>query len=187
MTTNKELKIDEFGISNNQEITIRPCTLNDLDGVIEVNEKELPEDYPYFFYKSILDNYPESFLIAQNGSAKIVGYIMWRVEKSPSLDSLRYINKGHLVSIAVSNEYRKKGIAKQLLSNSMLAIKKYKIHDYVLEVRVSNYNAIKLYEQFNFQIENIKKNYYRDGENAYYMTLNAEKYYLDENSNPLIK
>jgi ribosomal-protein-alanine N-acetyltransferase len=176
MTTNKELNIDSFDVSNDQEITIRRCTLEDLDGVIEVNEKELPEDYPYFFYKSILDNYPESFLIAQNSSGKIVGYIMWRVEKAPSLDSLRYINKGHLVSIAVSNEYRQQGIAKQLLSNSMLAIKKYKIHDYVLEVRVTNYNAIRLYEQYKFQIANIKKNYYRDGENAYYMTLNAKKY-----------
>jgi len=176
MTTNKELNIDSFDVSKDQEITIRRCTLEDLDGVIEVNEKELPEDYPYFFYKSILDNYPESFLIAQNSSGKIVGYIMWRVEKSPSLDSLRYINKGHLVSIAVSNEYRQQGIAKQLLSNSMLAIKKYKIHDYVLEVRVTNYNAIRLYEQYKFQIANVKKNYYRDGENAYYMTLNAKKY-----------
>jgi ribosomal-protein-alanine N-acetyltransferase len=100
---------------------------------------------------------------------------MWRVEKTPSLDSLRYVNKGHLVSIAVSQDYRKRGIAKGLLSNSMRALKKYKIHEYVLEVRVTNYTAIKLYEQFNFQIVNLKKNYYRDGENAYYMTLKAKK------------
>ena len=49
MTTNKELKIDTFGVSNDQEITIRRCILDDLDGLIEVNEKELPEAYPYFF------------------------------------------------------------------------------------------------------------------------------------------
>ncbi|MHA2392976.1 MAG: GNAT family N-acetyltransferase [Promethearchaeota archaeon] len=175
MTTNKELDTNTFNGDNNHEIIIKRCTLDDLDGVIEVNEKELPEDYPYFFYKSILDNYPETFLIAQNNSGKIIGYIMWRVEKTPSLDSLRYVNKGHLVSIAVSQDYRKRGIAKGLLSNSMRALKKYKIHEYVLEVRVTNYTAIKLYEQFNFQIVNLKKNYYRDGENAYYMTLKAKK------------
>ena len=175
MTTNKEIKIDPFNDTNNQRIIIKRCNLDDLDGVIKVNEEELPEDYPYFFYKSILDNYPESFLIAQNSQGKIVGYIMWRVEKSPSFDSLRYINKGHLVSIAVSGEYRKRGIAKSLLTNSIQAIKRYKVHEYVLEVRVSNYNAIKLYEQFNFQIANIKKNYYRDGENAYFMTLKTKK------------
>ncbi len=175
MTTNKDTKIDTSNNASNQRIIVKRCNLDDLDGVIKVNEEELPEDYPYFFYKSILDNYPESFLIAQNSFGKIIGYIMWRAEKNPSLDSLRYVNTGHLVSIAVSQEYRKKGVAKSLLKNSMQTIKKYKIHEYVLEVRVSNYNAIKLYEQFNFQISNTKKNYYRDGENAYYMTLKVKK------------
>jgi ribosomal-protein-alanine N-acetyltransferase len=175
MTTNKETKDNTLDHLNSQETLIRRCTLDNLDAVIGVNERELPEDYPYFFYKSILDNFPESFLVAQNYAGKIIGYIMWRVEKTPSPDSLRYVTKGHLVSIAVSQEYRKRGFAKALLSNSMSAIKKYKIQEYVLEVRVSNYNAIKLYEQFNFQIINIKKNYYRDGENAYYMTLKSKK------------
>lgn len=175
MTTNKDTKINTSNHPNNQRIIIKRCNVDELDGVIKVNEEELPEDYPYFFYKSILDNYPESFLIAQNSFGKIIGYIMWRVEKTPSLDSLRYVNTGHLVSIAVSQGYRKKGVAKSLLTNSMQAIKKYKIHEYVLEVRVSNYNAINLYEQFNFQIANTKKNYYRDGENAYYMTLKVNK------------
>lgn len=175
MTTNKEIKDNTLDHLNSQETLIRRCTLDNLDAVIGVNEQELPEDYPYFFYKSILDNFPESFLVAQNYAGKIIGYIMWRVEKTPSLDSLRYVTKGHLVSIAVSQEYRKRGFAKALLSNSMSAIKKYKIQEYVLEVRVSNYNAIKLYEQFNFQIINIKKNYYRDGESAYYMTLKSKK------------
>ncbi len=56
----------------------------------------------------------------------------------------------------------------------MIAIKKYRIKQYVLEVRVSNYTAIKLYEKFNYKITVIKKNYYRDGENAYFMTLDVK-------------
>ncbi|MFW9876503.1 MAG: GNAT family N-acetyltransferase [Candidatus Thorarchaeota archaeon] len=174
MTTNKDITIDTFSSTNDQRIIIKRCNLDDLDGVIKVNEEELPEDYPYFFYKSILDNYPEPFLIAQNSFGKIVGYIMWRVEKTPSLDSLRYVNKGHLVSIAVSQGYRKRGIAKSLLRNSMQAIKKYKIHEYVLEVRVSNHNAIKLYEKFDFKIAKVKRNYYRDGEDAFYYVRKAK-------------
>jgi ribosomal-protein-alanine N-acetyltransferase len=177
MTTNKETDTNFFNsIKNDSEFLIRKCTLEDLDSVIEVNERELPEDYPYFFYKSILDNFPESFLVAQNKSGQVIAYIMWRVEKAPSLNSLKYINKAHLVSIAVSEPYRRMGIGTSLLSNSMAAIKKYKIHEYVLEVRVSNYMAIKLYEHFNYKIKIIKKNYYRDGENAYFMILNAKSH-----------
>lgn len=176
MGTDKDAKANYHHIfEKNDPITIRRCNLQDLESVIQVNEKELPEDYPYFFYKSILDNYPESFLVACNRKEKVVGYIMWRVEKIPSLDSLKLENKGHLVSIAVSKKYRKRGVASSLLIRSMDEIKKYKIDEFVLEVRVSNYTAIGLYKKFKFNTQSIKSKYYRDGENAYYMTLKVKK------------
>jgi len=174
MTTNKESELNTFNNTNiSSDIFIRRCSIDDLDGVVEVNERELPEDYPYFFYKSILDNFPETFLVALNKNGDIIAYIMWRVEKTPSIDSLRYVNKSHLVSIAVSEKYRRRSIATKLLIESMSAIKKYKILQYALEVRVSNYTAIRLYEKLDFKIESIKKKYYRDGENAYFMVLNV--------------
>lgn len=170
MGTDKETQTDYFNSFNDEtSILIRRCTINDLEGVIEVNEKELPEDYPYFFYKSILDDYPESFLVACNSHGNILGYIMWRVEKLPSKYNLEFTNKGHLVSIAVLKDYRKLGIAKSLLKKSMNEIIKYNIDEFVLEVRVSNYPAINLYKKFGFKTHSIKRNYYRDQENAYYM------------------
>ena len=174
MGTEKDTRTNYFNIFNDKKpIVVRRCSLEDLEGVIEVNEKELPEDYPYFFYKSILDNYPESFQVACDSNGKIIGYIMWRVERAPAMNSLKLTNKGHLVSIAVIKSYRRSGIAATLLSNSMKKLKKYKVDEFVLEVRVSNYVAINLYKKFNFNPHNIKEKYYRDGENAYYMTLKA--------------
>jgi len=170
MGTDKGTKTIDFNnINGNKPILIRRCTLEDLEGVIEINEKELPEDYPYFFYKSILDNFNESFLIAVDSNNIVVGYIMWRVEKIPAIDSLKISNKGHLVSIAVVKGFRRLGIAKALLTQSMQEIKKRLIDEFVLEVRVSNYTAINLYKKFNFSTQNIKYKYYRDGENAYFM------------------
>jgi len=174
MGTDKDTQINSSSNFNHTNpIVVRRCTLEDLEGVIKVNEQELPEDYPYFFYKSILDNYPESFLVACNSNKEIIGYIMWRVERTPSITSLKLKNNGHLVSIAVLKNYRKLGIATTLLSHSMKKIKKYKINEYVLEVRVSNIEAINLYKKFIYQTHSIKEKYYRDGENAYYMTLKA--------------
>jgi len=172
MGTDKDTRINySDNISDIKPIIIRSCTLEDLEAVIEVNEKELPEDYPYFFYKSILDNYPESFLVACNDNGEIVGYIMWRVERTPAISSLKLVNKGHLVSIAVLKNYRRLGVATALLSNSMKNLKKYKIDEFVLEVRVSNYTAINLYRKFDYSTHSIKEKYYRDGESAYFMTL----------------
>ena len=174
MGTEKDTQINSSGkFSDTNPIVVRRCTLEDIEGVIEVNERELPEDYPYFFYKSILDNYPESFLVACNSNKEIIGYIMWRVERTPSNNSLKLKNNGHLVSIAVLKTYRQLGIASTLLSHSMKKIKKYKIDEFVLEVRVSNIEATNLYKKFNYQTKTIKEKYYRDGENAYYMTLKA--------------
>ncbi len=172
MGTDKDTRINYSDIfSDLKPIIIRRCTIEDLEAVIEVNEKELPEDYPYFFYKSILDNYPEAFLVACNNDRKVIGYTMWRVEKAPAIHSLKFVNKGHLVSIAVFKKYKRLGVASALLANSLKNLKKYKIHEFVLEVRVSNYTAINLYKKFNFATHSIKEKYYRDGENAYYMTL----------------
>ena len=172
MGTDKDTRINYSDyFSDLKPIIIRKCTQEDLEAVIEVNEKELPEDYPYFFYKSILDNYPESFLVACNDNGKVIGYVMWRVEKTPAIQSLKFVNKGHLVSIAVFKKYKRLGVATALLANSLKNLKKYKIYELVLEVRVSNYTAINLYKKFNFVTNSIKEKYYRDGENAYYMTL----------------
>lgn len=178
MGTEKDIQTTVFNKNNNnRSFLIRRCNFKDLEKVKVVNEKELPEDYPFFFYKSILENFPVSFLVAcsKGDPNNIIGYVMWRIERMPSKNSLRLVNKGHLVSIAVSNDFKKLGIATALLFNSMLAIKKYKVSKYVLEVRVSNYKAINLYECFNFKIESVKKKYYKDGENAYYMICKTNK------------
>jgi len=95
--------------------------------------------------------------------------VMWRIERTPSKYGLNLINKGHLVSIAVFEEFRRLGIASALLLNSMSPLLKHDISEYVLEVRISNYKAINLYQKFNYESAGIKKKYYKDGENAYYM------------------
>ena len=57
----------------------------------------------------------------------------------------------------------------------MPEILKKNISEYVLEVRISNEGAIYLYKGFNYKTEAVKKKYYKDGENAYYMVRNVEE------------
>ncbi len=81
-----------------------------------------------------------------------------------------YRRVGHLVSIAVIEEYRRKGIGSLLLSETLRVMREiYKVHSIYLEVRVSNTPAIRLYEKFGFKKARIIKGYYMDGEDAYVM------------------
>ncbi|MEX2683839.1 MAG: GNAT family N-acetyltransferase [Candidatus Sigynarchaeota archaeon] len=157
-------------------ITIRRCTRDELAAVMNINERTLPENYPQFFYESIIERFPESFLVAQDDRTnQIIGYVMFRVERN--LESgLKFIKKGHLVSIAVLKEYQGKKIGEGLLVQGMKQVKNYGIDLYVLEVRISNSPAIAMYKKLKFTIEKTIPEYYKDGEDAYYMVLKASDF-----------
>ncbi|MEM3616278.1 MAG: GNAT family N-acetyltransferase, partial [Candidatus Methanomethylicia archaeon] len=108
------------------------------------------------------------FLVAEI-YGKIAGYIMCRVEYGLSSFKFALTKKGHVISIAVLPEYRRRGIGYSLMVKGMEALKNYGATEVYLEVRVSNYPAIRLYEKLNYTIVNRIQGYYADGEDAYVM------------------
>jgi len=172
---------------------IRRATEADIDQVIEVNLRSLPENYWYGFYQYILSEWGDLFLVAEIGG-KIVGYMMNRVEethdrvlmglenelepahkRSGPLDVFKRVfsgsaRVGHVISIAVLQEYRRRGIGSALMSEALKIFEeKYDVDSVYLEVRVSNQPAINMYEKFGFVKARIIRGYYRDGEDAYVM------------------
>jgi len=150
---------------------IRRCDPSDLIPVMEINMKTLPEHYSDYFYESLLAELPESFLVAEvNG--RLVGYIMCKTEYGFSnFKKLGFVKKGHVVSVAVLEEQRKKGIGRALIEEAIAGAKIKKADELYLEVRCSNNEAVKLYEKIGFIIKQRIKSYYRDGEDAYLMTI----------------
>jgi ribosomal-protein-alanine N-acetyltransferase len=80
------------------------------------------------------------------------------------------IRKGHVVSIAVMPEHRRKGVAKALITKALEGMEYYKAKQCFLEVRVTNDTAISLYKKLGFEITRTISGYYSDGEDAYVMT-----------------
>lgn len=143
---------------------------------MDINEKTLPENYPQFFYDSILERFPDSFLVCEEKkSKKIIGYVMFRVERSME-SGLRFIKKAHLVSIAVLGAYQGHKIGETLLLESMRRVLDYGIDQFVLEVRITNDVAIKLYKKLAFEIQKDIPEYYKDGETAHYMVLKSSNF-----------
>lgn len=72
-----------------------------------------------------------------------------------------------IIKIGTSKDYRKKGYALELLKKTI-----NRDSTYLLEVRESNLDAIKLYEKIGFVVDGRRKNYYGDtGEDAIIMIL----------------
>ena len=150
---------------------LRRCELGDIIPVMEINLRTLPEHYSDYFYESLLEELPEAFVIAEI-SGKIIGYIMCKMEHGFSnFRKLGFVKKGHVVSIAVLDEHRRKGFGSVLVNEAIKGVKTIQCSELYLEVRCSNNDAVKLYEKLGFSIIQRLKAYYRDGEDAYVMAI----------------
>jgi ribosomal-protein-alanine N-acetyltransferase len=156
------------------EYTVRRAEPPDIQAVIQINMTSLPEHYSDYFFESLLRELPEAFIVAElNG--QIVGYVMCKLEFGFSnFRRLGFVKKGHVVSVAVVEEHRGKGLGRTMMQESLAGMT-YKGCDEVhLEVRISNTAAIKLYEDLDFVIKTRIRSYYRDGEDAFLMALDLK-------------
>jgi [ribosomal protein S18]-alanine N-acetyltransferase len=148
---------------------IRRCERDDIQSVININAETLPEHYSDYFYYEILAEFPETFLVAEiDGS--LMGYVMCRIEYGFShLKRLGLARKGHVVSIAVREQHRGKGVGTMLMQTSQQAMLAKGATESYLEVRVTNSEAIALYQRLGYKVSSRLEAYYKDGEAALVM------------------
>jgi [ribosomal protein S18]-alanine N-acetyltransferase len=160
----------ESGMS--QGFTLRTFKGEDLNRVMAINFECLPENYSSSFYRELFSRFPETFVVTE-ADGEIQGYIMCRVERGFSkLRNLSPARLLHVVSIAVREPYRRKGVAKALMLETMKrGPASYEATECYLEVRVGNEPAVKLYEGLGFTKTKRNYGYYLDGEDAWVMSL----------------
>ncbi len=153
-----------------QTFKLRKFTPNDLQRVMYINRVCLPENYTDFFFIDLQQRFPETFLVAEE-NGEIIGYIMCRIEVGLSSFGFGGLTrKGHIVSIAVLPQSRRKGIARALINTAMEGMRVYNAKQCYLEVRTTNDAAVALYKKLEFEISRTIRGYYSDGEDAYMMS-----------------
>ncbi len=75
-------------------------------------------------------------------------------------------DEGHIMNIAVESNYRKRGIARQIMDEMIRVGEERGIRSFTLEVRESNIGAIALYEKKGFTLAGVRKKYYGGKEDA---------------------
>ena len=134
--------------------------IKDLDKVYEIEKESYAHPWDKLeFVKELKGNkFAHYFVCLLDG--KIVSFLgMWIV-----------FEEAHITNIAVSPNYRKIGLGSMLIDFSVSFAKNKNAKRIVLEVRVSNKEAINLYIRKGFRVTSIKKNYYIDNfEDAYEM------------------
>jgi len=153
-----------------ESIKIRKYKPDDLQQVMQINRVTLPENYTDYFFMDLYERFGETFIVAEE-NGQIVGYIMCRVEVGLSNLGLGgLMRKGHVVSIAVLPQARRKGVATALMNAAVEGMRFYKSKQAYLEVRITNDVGIRLYKKLGFEVSRTVGGYYSDGEDAYVMS-----------------
>ncbi len=100
-------------------------------------------------YNPIISDFTKIYVYTL--SNKVTGFVVFDV----------IYDRCDIVDIFVSEKYRRKHIAQNLLNE---IIKDYKINNMTLEVSKNNISAIKFYETMGFKKVAIRKNYYKDSD-----------------------
>jgi len=158
------------GLKMQQTFKLRKFEPDDLQDVMQINRVCLPENYTDMFFIDLHERFPDAFIVAEEDH-ELVGYIMSRIEVGLSSFGLGgLIRKGHVVSLAVMPQARRKGVASALLNAAMTAMCGYKARQIYLEVRVTNEAGVNLYKKVGLEVTRTVPGYYSDGEDAYVMS-----------------
>ena len=126
-----------------------------LPQVFEVERLCFTSPFPESYLRSLAESGPDSFLVAIEEN-KVVGYV----------SALVHGKDAHIASIAVLEDYRRRGVGRALMSELIKSLKLHRVRTVSLEVRKSNTSAIRFYEILGFKRMGIIQSYYENREDA---------------------
>ncbi|MEG0823479.1 MAG: ribosomal protein S18-alanine N-acetyltransferase [Erysipelotrichaceae bacterium] len=131
---------------------IRRMVEKDLPRILELEDQLFTSKWTYEQYLYELHENEFSQLYVFEIGTKIVGYLgLWLT-----------FDIAQITTLAIDKEYQGNGYAKQLLNKLVEVANQAMCETIMLEVRVSNNRAIKLYKNFDFIEMSRRKNYYTD-------------------------
>ena len=148
-------------------VRIVPMTADHLDEVAELERICFSTPWSRNMLAEELDNYLSAFLVALDDNDKVAGYA--------GLQAV--LDEGYITNVAVRPEYRRQGIASELLEVFRRFGEGNHMAFLTLEVRASNTAARALYQKHGYAEVGCRKNYYEHPkEDAIIMTLEFTKY-----------
>ncbi len=145
--------------------TIRPATLVDVDAILAIERASFAEPWPRSAFLSEIDSRQWSRVPLLYHKDVLVGFMVhWIVA-----------TELHLLNLAVESTWRRRGVAHRLVEHLVATARQDECTEILLEVRVSNEGARRLYCGFGFESVGIRPGYYPDnGEDALLMSLQLD-------------
>jgi ribosomal-protein-alanine N-acetyltransferase len=132
-------------------IEIRSLGLSDLGDIEAIERRAYRTPWSRSMFASELSK-STSICLGAFENDRLVGYTI----------NSRYVDAWHVMNVAVDPDWHHRGIATALLTRLFDLTEADAQRGYTLEVRVSNQDAIDLYEKLGFEARGVRRGYYTD-------------------------
>ena len=120
-----------------------------ISSLLEIEEESNPYPWTELNFKDCLERGYYSLALEEEGL--FVGFAIMAISTEES----------HLLNIGIKKEKRRLGLGEKLLKKMIIAAEVMGSKKIILEVRISNKSAYKLYEKLGFEEIGTRQNYYR--------------------------
>lgn len=141
--------------------SIRPMTIDDLDAVLAIERQCHGFSWSGEIFRAELEK-PFARIELLELDGQIAGFLCWWL----------IAGEMEVQNVATAVAFRRRGVARRLLEYVLQEARSVAAVRALLEVRVGNHGAIKLYRQLGFVDNGIRRHYYPDGEDALLMEKN---------------
>ncbi len=148
------------------KVDFRRLELRDLNAIETIERDSYPTPWSRSMFAGELAK-PSSISLGafEPDTRDLLGYLIIS----------RYVDAWHVMNVAVDPDLHRRGIATALLNRLFELTADDERRGYTLEVRVSNEDAIRLYEKLGFESRGVRRGYYTDNrEDALIMWRDAE-------------
>jgi ribosomal-protein-alanine acetyltransferase len=144
------------------EYDIKPLTRDQLPEVLRLNIRcfRNGDNYTKHTFDYLLNQPRTLSYRSVTDRGEMAGFVFVMVNEN---------NAAHLTTIGVAPEHRRRGIAQKLLAHVDDALAERGVSTVVLEVRVGNLSAQKLYQEAGYTIVQRINRYYNNGEDCFLM------------------
>jgi ribosomal-protein-alanine N-acetyltransferase len=144
-------------------LVIRKMTLEDLEAVVAIDQVSFSLPWPArSFQFEVTDNEASRCWVTEFDGRVVAMLVGWLI-----------VDELHIATIATHPDFRGQGIGKKILLHALRAAQEEGVVKSFLEVRAGNEIAQKMYREFGYEEDGIRKEYYKDNaEDAILMTLN---------------
>ncbi|PIR17452.1 MAG: ribosomal-protein-alanine N-acetyltransferase [Deltaproteobacteria bacterium CG11_big_fil_rev_8_21_14_0_20_49_13] len=133
-------------------VNVRPVVPDDVERISYIEDRSFSAPFSKEMYQTMVKASPPFYGMVAVEDNEPVGYLFYSI----GADEME------LLTIAVDESFRQRGIAKAMLDEMIDLAGRSSVISIFLEVRPSNVAALLLYKSFGFEQIGVRKGYYKD-------------------------